>query len=97
MSLYDMQAFSDHIVGFLCAFTISKKNISEASKPIFIRFNGNHHWIGRFTALDVGADCIKIVVSMSTNSSHGLTMEKKNIKKVFFSETTSPKVVIFCV
>ena len=56
--------------------TISKKNISEASGPILVKFNVNHHWVGGLTALGLGAECIKIVVSISTDSSHRLTMGK---------------------
>ena len=51
---------------------MSKKNFSEASGPIVIKFNVNHHWVGGLTALCFEADCIKIVVSMSTDSSHRL-------------------------
>ena len=60
---------------------ISKKNISEASGPISIKFNVNHHWTGGLIALGFGADCIKIVVSMATDRSHRLTMgkTKKNL------------------
>ena len=73
--------------------TISKKNISEASRPILIKFNVNHNWVGGLMALDFGADCIKIVVSMATDRSHRLTMGKT--KKIFFSETTRPTALIF--
>ena len=61
--------------------TISKKNISEASRPILIKFNVNHNWVGGLMALGFGADCIKIVVSMATDRSHRLTMgkTKKNL------------------
>ena len=30
---------------------VSKKNISEASSPILIKFNVNLHWVGELTAL----------------------------------------------
>ena len=73
--------------------TISKKNISEASRPILIKFNVNHNWVGGLMALGFGADCIKIVVSMATDRSHRLTMGKT--KKIFFSETTRPTALIF--
>ena len=73
--------------------TISKKNISEASWPILIKFNVNHNWVGGLMALGFGADCIKIVVSMATDRSHRLTMGKT--KKIFFSETTRPTALIF--
>ena len=73
--------------------TISKKNISEASRPILIKFNVNHNWVGGLMALGFEADCIKIVVSMATDRSHRLTMGKT--KKIFFSETTRPTALIF--
>ena len=43
-------------------------------------------------ALGFGADCIKIVVSMATDRSHRLTMEKT---KKIFCETTRPTALIF--
>ena len=65
--------------------TISKKKNSETSGSILIKFNVNHHFVwGGVIALGFGADCIKIVVSMATDSSHRLTMgktKKKNKKK----------------
>ena len=73
--------------------TISKKNISEASGPILIKFNVNHNWVGGLMALGFGAECIKIVVSMATDRSHRLTMGKT--KKIFFSKTTRPTALIF--
>ena len=73
--------------------TISKKNISEASGLILIKFDVNHHWIGGLIALGFGADCIKIVVSIASDSSHRLAMVKT--KKKIFSETTRPTALIF--
>ena len=72
---------------------MSKKNISEASRPSLIKFNVNHNWVGGLMVLGFGADCIKIVVSMATDRSHRLTMGKT--KKIFFSETTRPTALIF--
>ena len=66
MSLYDRQAPGVR----RRPFTMSKKNITEASGPILIKFYVDHHWAGGLTALGFGADCMKIVVSMATNSSH---------------------------
>ena len=63
------------------------------SRPILIKFNVNHNWVGGLMALGFGADCIKIVVSMATDRSHRLTMGKT--KKIFFSETTRPTALIF--
>ena len=78
----------------MSASTISKKNISEASGPILIKFDVNHHWAKGLIALGFGADCIKIVVSIAIDSSHRLSMGKT--KKIFFSETTRPTALIFC-
>ena len=74
--------------------TISKKNISEAGGPILIKFNAIYHWVGGLIALGFGVDCIKLVVSMATDSSHRLTMGKT--KTIFFSETTRSRASIFC-
>ena len=63
---------------------ISKKNISEATKPILIKFNVNHHWVGGLITLAFGADYIKIVVSMATYISHRLTTGTR-YKKIFFN------------
>ena len=68
-------------------FTISKRNISE-------KYNVKHHWLRRLIALGFRADCVKIVVSMATDSSHKLTMG--NTIKLFFFETTKPRASIFC-
>ena len=62
-------------------------------RPILIKFNVNHNWVGGLMALGFGADCIQIVVSMATDRSHRLTMGKT--KKIFFSETTRPTALIF--
>ena len=74
------------VKGFRCDFiplfsSPEPKNISEASRPILIKFNVNHNWVGGLMALGFGADCIKIVVSMATDRSHRLTMgkTKKNL------------------
>ena len=56
--------------------TISKKNISEASRPILIKFNVNHNWVGGLMALGFGADHIKIVVSMEQIGPIDLQWEK---------------------
>ena len=62
-------------------FTISMKNISEASGPTLIKFYVNHHWVGILTALGFEADYVKLVVSMATDRSEILTMgkNKKNL------------------
>ena len=50
--------------------TLSNKNISAASGPILIKFYVNHHWVGGLTAFGFRANCVKTVVSMTTDSSH---------------------------
>ena len=61
-------------------FTISMKNISEASGPTLIKFYVNHHWVGILTALGFEADYVKLVASMATDRSEILTMGKKQKK-----------------
>ena len=67
--------------------TIKTCNIShfedEAKNRVYRPqpFDVNHHLVGGLIALGFRADCIKIVVSIATDSSHKLTMgkTKKNI------------------
>ena len=49
-------------------------NISETSWPIVIKFHLEHHWVGRLTALGIGLDRIRTLVSMATDSSHRVIM-----------------------
>ena len=72
MSLWDRQGSGVRRPS--ASSTISKINISEASGPILIKFDMNNHWVGGLIALGFGADCIKIVVSIATDSSQRLTM-----------------------
>ena len=53
--------------------TLSNMNISETSRPIAIKFYLKHHWDGGKAALGFGAD----LVSMATDSSHGVIMGKR--------------------
>ena len=59
------------------ASTLSNMNISETSRPITIKFYLKHHWGRRKTALGFGADQIRILVSMATDSSHRVIMAKR--------------------
>ena len=52
-------------------------NISETSRPITIKFYLKHHWGGGKAALGFGADQIRTLVSMATDSSHRNIMEKR--------------------
>ena len=59
------------------ASTLSNMNISETSRPIIIKFYLKHHWGGGKAALCFGADQIRTVVSMATDSSHRVIMGKR--------------------
>ena len=52
-------------------------NISKSNGAIATKFYLKHHWGGRLAALDFGPDRIKNLVSMATESSHGVIMEKR--------------------
>ena len=51
-------------------------NISATSKLITMKFYQKHHLDGRKAALGFGPDWIKTLVSMATDSSHRVIMEK---------------------
>ena len=59
------------------ASTLSNMNISETSKPITIKFYLKHHCGGEKVALGFGADHIRTVVSMATDSSHRVVVGKR--------------------
>ena len=59
------------------ASTLSNINISETSKPIAIKFYLKHHWGGGKAALGFGADQIRTLVFMATDSSHRVIMGKR--------------------
>ena len=52
-------------------------NISETSRPITIKFYLKHHWGGGKAALGFGADQMRTLVSMTTDSSHRVIMGKR--------------------
>ena len=56
--------------------TISNMNISASSGPITMKFYQKHHWDGGKDAEGFGPDWIKTLVSMATDSSHRVIMEK---------------------
>ena len=56
-------------------------NISEASWPITIKFYLKHHWDGGKAAWGFGADQFRTLVSMATDSSHRVIMEKNGVIK----------------
>ena len=55
---------------------ISNMNICATSGPITTKFYLKHHWVGGKAAFDFGPDRITTVVSMATESSHRVIMEK---------------------
>ena len=58
------------------ASTLSNINISETSWPIAIIFYLKHHWGGGKAALGFGADQLRTLVSMATDSPHRVIMGK---------------------
>ena len=58
-------------------------NISEASRPITIKFYLKHHWARGKAAWGFGADQFRTLVSRATDSSHRVIMGKKRRQHVF--------------
>ena len=54
-------------------------NISEISRPITIKFYLKHHWGGGKAAFGFGADQIRTLVTMATDSSHRVIMGEKGV------------------
>ena len=61
---------------YVRASTLSNTNITAASQPIAIKFYQKHLWGGGKVALGFGPGWIRTLVSMTTDSSHRLTMGK---------------------
>ena len=59
-----------------CRQPFSNTNISEASKPIAIKFYLKHHWGGGKAAWSFGGDQLRTLVSMATDRSHRVIMGK---------------------
>ena len=59
------------------ASTLSNLNISVTSRPITIKFYLKHHWDAGKAVLGFGADQIRTLVSMATDSSHRVIMGKR--------------------
>ena len=51
-------------------------NVSSISGPITMKFYQKHHWDMGKAAVGLGPDWIKTLVSMATDSSHRVIMEK---------------------
>ena len=56
---------------------LSNMNISEIGLSIAIKFYMKHHWGRGKAAQGFGADQIKTLVSMATDSSHRVIMGKR--------------------
>ena len=67
-------------------------NISATSGPIATKFYLKHHWVGGKAALGFGPDRIRTLVSMATESSHGLKWRKRCLH--FFSAVFHPILFI---
>ena len=61
----------------VCASTFLNMNISETGRQIAIKFYMKHHWGGGKASLCFSADQIRTLVSMATDSSHRVIMEKR--------------------
>ena len=73
--------------------TISSMNISATSGPITMKLYQKHHWDRGKVALGFVSDQIQTMVSMATNSSHRVIMEKRCCH--FFSAVFHPILFIF--
>ena len=62
---------------------LSNMNISETSWPIAIKFHLKHYWAGGKAALGFGADQIRTLVSVATDSSHSVIMGKSHFLNCF--------------
>ena len=67
----------------VCLFTLLNMNISVTRLPITIKFYLKHHLVGE-DCISFGADRIRTLVSMATNYSHGVEMEKTVSDQSFF-------------
>ena len=61
----------------LRAFTLSNMYISETGGLMAIKYYMKHHWDGGKDALGFGANPIRTLVSMATDSSHRVIMGKR--------------------
>ena len=59
------------------AFTLSNMNISETGGLMAIKFYMKHHWGGGKAAVGFGADPIRTLVFMATDSSHRVITGKR--------------------
>ena len=66
-----------------CYQPFSNMNISEACRPIAIKFYLKHHWGGGQAAWGFGADQFRTLVSMATDSSHRVVIMGKTLSSRF--------------
>ena len=59
------------------AFTLSNMNISANSWQIGMKFYLKHHWGGGKASVGFDLDRLRTLVSMATDSSHRVIMEKR--------------------
>ena len=72
------------------ASTLSNMNISETSRSTTIKFYLKHHWGGGKVALCFGADQIRTLVSMATDSSHRVIIGKRASSRFLSSFWSDP-------
>ena len=64
------------VYAFVRVFTLSNMNISGTNGSIATKFYLKHHWGGGLAAYGFGPERIRTLVSMATESSHRVIMEK---------------------
>ena len=77
MSLYSIPVEPASVHACVRPSALSNMNISKASGLIATKFYLKHHWDEQLTALGFGPGQIRTLVSMATDSSHRVIMEKK--------------------
>ena len=80
--------------------SISNMNISATSGSITTKFYLKHHLVGGKAALGFGPDHIRTLVSMATDSSHRVIMEKNGVSTFswlfFIRSFSSLQVMMIC-
>ena len=73
-------------------------NISATSGPITTKFYLKHHLVGGLSAVDFGPDRIRILVSMATENSHRVLMEKtvSSLRLFFIRSYSYLQAMITC-
>ena len=73
--------------------TLANINISATSGSITVKFYQNHHWDGGNAALGVWPERIRTLVSMATDSSHRVIMEKM-VLPFFFADSHPTRLIL---